>query len=790
MTSAGDPATEFNYWVYNDCVSNIDAYDQSVYQERWFQRLYLLLWSGTGASFLPQGNYQSPTDATTLYAEVNMWQKIQNKEFNSTHKTICNVVNYASALLQEDGYEFNPSICNPQWKSFFMPTGNAIRVDLKTLTPVYNGDCGGGSNGIKNFFIHSHPCKLISVSDYLGFLYGIQSAYNTTPNGESIALGGKGLVYYSQIRKVKHQYVAPIYREYMYCTLYQPVLNNSNVSYGTIIQNGEETGVIHNNLAVFGGDCYIGKYYLQIQKRDRSPLDETLAGQGQGVPQSERHRSLHMSVYAESMHNISLIHVLKNDTGGVLNYGHFPYFNRNDIDEARENADIFATEGTGYNLGYTTYKNTFAQAIKPFSEEEDLTLFQIRYSLKQLDILKEDQYRIFLPNNFTDAIRRYGKITKLEALNELLVMGQEDGIGYYRVSQPAQVPSTAGEIKLAVANVLSEKPEYYTKENEIGVQDLFGIYNEANSLFIFDKKRKQIINIGKGLEIISKTKNINSLIKSLVYEQEKSNLPVFISKNRAYDELLIKMKHNKEIGYKSIDVPEYQTKIPDTLMYSIPLNKFVSFITCSSDVEYSINDKYFGIGKDEVTNNLVLAEHNVGRRGEFYGKVYDAYIKHNVTVKQNSTFDSIKIVGNSEYIDKKYRLFKDRIEVFPLSAYFRTSYQYGVKEFVNNFNIRDILFSTQNNAPIDNILYKEQVWHTDFPFAIPIDETEWKTILYEKNLQQEFYSEERLRDFYCEVFWRLNNGETYSINSEEYQKYGDKRYRWLYVIYFTNPSSI
>lgn len=792
VTSNGYPVTESNYWVMaNYCTGIPEIADQSTYTEEWFKRLYLLLWCGyvfSPPNGLPHGHYTNTLDATVLYAEVNMWQKIQNKEWNSTHKGICRVINYADAKMQGDGYEFITDNCNPDWQSFFNPSGNRIRIDLTTQAPVHNGDCG--VNGLKARLFIMHPCKLIQVGDYLGFLYGVQSGYNTTPSTERVSLGGRGLIYYSQIRRLKHSYVAPIYREYMYATLYQPVENNENVQYNYITTaNNEVTHIIHNNLAVFGGDCYIGKYYLQMQRRDVSPLNETLANNHDGILQGRRYRTTHVSVYAESMHNISLIHVLKNENGAVLNYGHFPYLNRADIDERRENAELFATEGTEYNLGYTTYKNTFAQAVKEFSNEEDITLYQIRYSLKQLDILKEDQYRIFLANNFADAIRRFGKIVKLENLNESLIIGQEDGIGMYRVSQAAQVPSTAGEIQLAVSDVLSNKPEYYTKENEIGVQDLFGIYNADNTLYVFDKKRKQIVALSQGgLDVLSKSRKINSIIKSLVYEIRKSELPVFISKNRYHDEIVFKLVHSE--NYPNIDVPFYETSIPDVLVYNARLGKFVSFLTYRSDLDYSLNDRYYGFGKDNITENLVLCEYNIGRRGEFFSKIYNAKIKHNVITKTVSTFDSIKIVGNSEYIDKQYRVFKDRIEVFPIRAFFRTSYQYGYKEFINNYNIRDILFSQQYNVPIDNILYKEQVWHTDFPFAIPENNTDWKEILFEKNLMPEYYSEERLRDFYCEVLWELNNGADYDPNSQEYLIYGNKRYRWLYLIYLINASSI
>ncbi|MDW8345329.1 MAG: hypothetical protein RML94_00125 [Bacteroidia bacterium] len=788
VDSFGDPITEENLLVEHHCHSlSPHVIGDIVGHKEWFKCLFLNLWVANSNSdvYVGNGAYKNLVTETVAHAEVNLWQRIQNKEWERSHKDICSVVNHANNFSAR--YSFDSSFCNPDWVSFYGVSPPIISVDLVNATPMLKTECDPSNIVYK--FVHIHPCKLIQVVGYPAHIFGVQ--FGVTNAGGSllksnIALGGYGLLYYTQIRKLENRYPAPIYRPYVYASLFQPVENNPNVQINTFTYN-QDTITVHNQLSVFGGDCYIGKYFIQIQKRDRSPVEETLANQGDGIGQSARYRTLHLSCYVESKHNIHLRNVMKNENDGVLQFGDFPYFNRGDIDVVRENANIFATEGTEYNLGYTTNKYTFAQAIKDFTNEENTTKYQIRYSLKHLDILKEDQYRVFLPNNFKDATRRYGYIYKLEELNGDLVLGQEDGIGFYKVSQAAQVPTTAGEIKLATYGVLSDKAEYLMKENEIGVQDLFGMCNTGNSLYVFDKKRKQILNLSnKGLEQLSVSKKISSLLKQLTYEQKKQEMPVFISNDRYFDEVLFKIKHDK--NYKPIDVPFYEQPIPDILVYSEKLGAFVSFYTFLPDVSYSVNDEYYSWGKDYVTHQLVLHKHNHGKRGRFFNQTKNAIIKHNVAGDTGSTFDSIKIYGNSEYLDKQYRMFQDRIEAYPVRMYARTSYQYAKKEFVNNFNVRDIMFAHTQNVPIDNILYKEQTWHTDFPFAIP--ENNPYIIEIEKNLIPEFYSNEKLRDYFCEILWELNNGEHYPENSLDFIKYSDKRYRWLFIKYWLNPSYI
>jgi len=608
---------------------------------------------------------------------------------------------------------------------------------------------------------------------------------------------------YGIIRKRESRYPAPIYRDYYYASHFIPAKDEGTpYSYIYSYNNGTENITVHNNLHVFGGDCYIGKYYLNIQRRVGSSVADDLANTTQGVWAPARCRPTFVSCYGESKHNIGLYHVTKNEDGAVLELGSYPYFTNN-ITIDREIAEVWA--GTDYQLGYTTKKDNFSQFVKDFTDSEEVTLYQVRYSLKHLDVNKEDQYRIFLINNYKDATRRYGQIVKLEGIGENLALFQHDGIGFYRVSQQAQVPTTAGEIQLATAGVLSDKPEYITNDFEVGLQDLLGVRNIDIGLLFFDKKRKKIALFdGQKVTNLSEAKGIKSIVTALNYEQDVKKLPVFIAYDRNMQEVLIKKLHTNQ--YIETDVafaeellekyPQLNAKeIPETLVWSNKLGFFTSYYTCNFDIAYSIGDRFFSMGKSltptivngNPTNEIILTEHNIGERGTFYDRKKNSKISFIVNPKTNVTFNGLKIIGNCDFIPKKYRVFNDRIEVYPKSLEVKTSYQYNIKQFINKINVRDIYYAQKKGIPIDNILYKEQVWHTDFPFALSGEQLQ---VALENNLQQEIWSTERFRDQYAQLVLEMDNAEGYDPNSEEYLIFNNKRYRWVYIISLVSPSFI
>ena len=771
------PSIDFDYGdlangtVLADLVKNL----------AYIQRLFVNLWVGAynksvfpTSPILPLGQYSalSGFNACVANMEVNLWQRIQNKVWGMGRYRIGQVIN---KTLQNSTYTLNNY--DTAWLTDPFNTGNTtLKADFLNKSIVITSDSCGDKEPI---LMYEYPSKLISVKEgWSGMNYGVGGDSDISP------LSGYGLVFYVQIRKSESRYPAPIYRNYHYASLYVSCENpQQSVIHETITETPLTNGKVISKVATFGGDCFIGKYYLHQQRYKGSPFDDTLNNVHSGVDEVAIHRSLHISAYIEAKHNIAVQFVKQNEDGSYPNFGDFPFFPLAGTDADRENADLFSEKN--YDLGYTpNLYPTFAQIVKDFTNEEDATRFTVRYSLTHVDGMREDNYRVFLPNNFKDVVRKHGEIVALETLGGHLFIAQEDGIGKLFINQETQIQGDTGTILLGTGSVVSDKLNYFADPMVMGCQDLMGFVNVGRYIAMFDKKRKNIFTITpEKFENLTLQKGLKSIQYSLIYEHEPKNLGVFIGNDENFGETLFKLKHTGK--YRNADVEDEEIDVAEVLALSENLQTFTSFYTFSPDIMYSLNNQFFSAGNNGGELNLM--KHNVGRRGEFYGEVKNSKIIHVVVPKVPAVYGSIKIIGNSDVIGKKFRIFNDRIEVFPLLANFRTSYQYAHKIFYNNINIRDILYSHQANLPLDNILYKEQVWHTDFPF---VDGDTDITINAEKNLAHEYLSEERLRDYFCQVEWVLNNGEGFALDSEDYAKYGNKRYRWLSVLYYVNPSFI
>ena len=185
-----------------------------------------------------------------------------------------------------------------------------------------------------------------------------------------------------------------------------------------------------------------------------------------------------------------------------------------------------------YNKTYSREQDLFKYYEKPILNSI-ITDFKNRIISSQHKILGEsaDSFLKIDPGQYIDVDGQYGEIKDLKVFNDRLYFFQDDAIGIVAVNEKATTNITDGsELILGTIGLLS-RYDYITTSNGINNNNHVAISNK--SMYVIDEVRKQILKIdNNGIEKISVTKNINSLVNSVDLTNAR------IVYNRKFNEIL------------------------------------------------------------------------------------------------------------------------------------------------------------------------------------------------------------------------------------------------------------
>lgn len=185
-----------------------------------------------------------------------------------------------------------------------------------------------------------------------------------------------------------------------------------------------------------------------------------------------------------------------------------------------------------FNRTYSRSQDLVQYYIKP-AISSVIDEFKTRIITSQNKILGEhiDSFLKFDASSYIDVDGQYGEIVELRVFNDRLYFFQERAIGIVAVNEKAAATlSDSSELIIGELGVLG-RYDYIT--TDYGVTNKNHIKVAGSNMYIIDEIRMEILKFdSKGLEPISITKNVDSLVKDKYWSD------AIIVHNRKFNEVL------------------------------------------------------------------------------------------------------------------------------------------------------------------------------------------------------------------------------------------------------------
>jgi hypothetical protein len=296
------------------------------------------------------------------------------------------------------------------------------------------------------------------------------------------------------------------------------------------------------------------------------------------------------------------------------------------------------------------------------------------------------------------------------------------------INQPAAIGSTAGALQLGSGTVFGQKPQVLT--DKYGTQHQFSVMKTATGVYAVDNKRHKILKVSQGLDFISDTAKVRSVLEewnfNQPYRQDRIN-------GGTYDDRTIQgagihtgyNTYHKELMFTFMWQGGTQNKYM-TLVYDERLQAFTNFHNCKATMYFNHDLNTYSTHNTLMPDNFSIGNtyptdiyipdivsypkayiHDIGHRGTFYGVIADSTITYGVNpqVMQSIVLNAIKIYSNSDV----KRSTPERIEAHPYKIRIYNSYQDYIYLLINETNGRDrTLVSLEQR---DTITFKEQLHH-------------------------------------------------------------------------------
>lgn len=453
-------------------------------------------------------------------------------------------------------------------------------------------------------------------------------------------------------------------------------------------------------IPIFGGDCFLGMAWKQVYY----PLGIAEAPQTNDVTAYKTtRRSLGLLPYGyaipvpgQANFNFNIRSKERVDTREFAVYGtdrsFLPLKGRDTIRGNRQ------FETGLYNHGYDA---TSRSADKQFRLNLNAPFYRFRYPNRVYasSVAAENNFvngfTDFKGLNFKDYNSDLGALTKLIALNNVLIAVFQSGISQIGVDERSQVSSDTGGVYVDAAQVLSRANVI---NSNYGSDHLTAVCASNNFVYGVDLARKKVwrtngqattaLEIISDLRIQNKLGSISSeLIDILLGDISNRWLNVYShfdsKKNELYFSFVVRDPGNSEEGNKT-----------RTLVFNETLNLWIcetddvrKFVFQSAEDRYafaSVVGKYHSIYKYQIQSQAdVDPDKDVfGEYNKFYENIYDMYYDYHVVDEQAlyKIINNITIVGNNSLPTKiTYRSDHNPETIQTLKPYTNIRYaMYGV----------------------------------------------------------------------------------------------------------------
>lgn len=339
------------------------------------------------------------------------------------------------------------------------------------------------------------------------------------------------------------------------------------------------------------------------------------------------------------------------------------------------------------NLIYSDNINS-NNMFNPQTSQKNIEIFQQRILYSQLKTNGEniDNWQIFKAIDFIDVDSRYGQVTSLLAVNDVLYFWQEQGFGKLSVNERSLVTDTNSNlVQLGQAGVL-QRSDYLDTKHGLRKYD-YSVINVGTTIFWIDILNKCIATFTNGGVVnYSEYKNVQNVVNNYciddnmfsddVTDEHITHLPT-IHFDLQNDELLCDCLYgNVSLVNRSDD--DYRMQ----LIFNTKLNIATSVYNRNYDDILNLNGRIYGIKLDvPVTitkyNHLDYNDtdlliptvlHFVVNQSATDTKVFDnqkiVTLKKKYTAEEQSEFFKQKAIMFETDLNRsyKYKLDKDLIQ--------------------------------------------------------------------------------------------------------------------------------
>lgn len=444
-----------------------------------------------------------------------------------------------------------------------------------------------------------------------------------------------------------------------------------------------------------------------------------------------------------------------------LRHGACINFNMYNTDPVSGTTDIEGFMQSGetydYNTVYSCQNNIVKYYPRPLSFN-NTEIFDNRFYISEIKINGEssDSWALFLANNYWDAEGDKGPINSMMPLNDKMYFWQDRAFGIIQINPRAVVTdvNAVNNAELQIGTGLPLQRHDYITINA-GTKHQGSTIASYGKLYWYDANtfKMWVFNPGGGLQPLSDIKGFYSFFtKYLNTEIQNYDKPTC-----ALDELTTPVgfglngvvavydnRHQRVIyTFHTSKSPNIQTS------FTITINELTDTVTSF----YSFVPRmYMGDGKQVFSfNGGDIYVHNQGEYNNFYGSLYDSYIKFVVNPNPNLTKVFDNFVWDSQAT--KYVSATD-------------SYQNYNDITFTHIRVTDDYQNTDKQALTlnTNIKRKERSWQLDVPR---------NRVLYTSSNSPNIYTDlsgtektfgERIRDKYAQVeLWFTNTASNYQL---------------------------
>ena len=431
-------------------------------------------------------------------------------------------------------------------------------------------------------------------------------------------------------------------------------------------EDAESENFIINGQLCFGGDCYKQITHKRVQwstPNELLPSETNLdpdPGVSQGITFSvtdgfPRPTSVWLQIFSSNSNNVHLLDEDLVDANESAIFGRdrfiFPFSLRTSTSGtlfsstpnlikmiSTRRGEFKITPSTEYNAGYSSSpsdKVYFGLTGAPFIGIRYDT--RIYYSNIHVNNQFVNGLRIFQGANYQDYPRKSGEITKLENVNNSLIMIQETGIAQVGVNDRTIVGGdSSGSVFVDQAGVLHPKAGYYSES--YGSRWFNSITESTNTVYGIDVASSKIwmLTPDKGINLISDYK-VESFLRSVL--QGYRGLSTVIGTT---DIVTLYDPFKRDMIFTGYG------KDPFTLIYNEDTQKWITKSSMNPYQGWNISGNFISMGVDE---NTKIWKHAVdspycnfyGTQGQF---IVEFIVKNNITVQK--IFDNLKIISNNE----------------------------------------------------------------------------------------------------------------------------------------------